>query len=146
MLTTYPIETLYTFEGRPMAVTGYVLLITGTKQFDGFSAQYLNDRIRSDYTFTPQGGAAQLVPASRRALVVDAVISASASATAASFGNVGGGLANNVSNHMQGSLPMGAHTGFVDGHVKWRPFSQASGTNPDGFQLRSSGQPPRFWF
>lgn len=146
MLTTYPIETLYTYEGKPMAVTGYVLLLTGTKQFAGASAQHLNDRIRADYNFTPQGGTAQLVPASRRPLVVDAVISASASATPASFSNVGGGLTNNVSNHMNGSMPMGAHTGFVDGHVKWRPFAQFSATNLDGFQLRSSGTSPRFWF
>ena len=143
MLNTYNIETLYTYEGRAMAVTGYVLLITGTQQFTGASAQYLSDRIRSDYTFTA-GATTQTIPASRRPLVVDAVISDSASAT--SFANVSGGLPNNVSNHMQGAVPMGAHTGFVDGHVKWRAFTQANAANPDGFQLRSVGTSPKFWF
>lgn len=47
---------------------------------------------------------------------------------------------------MQGDMLMGAHTGFVDGHVKSRAFTQASAYNPDGFQLRSTGTAPRFWF
>ena len=65
MLTLYPIETLYNYENRNMAVSGYVMLITGTKQFTGAAATHLNDRIRAEYPYTV-GATTTLVPASRR--------------------------------------------------------------------------------
>lgn len=124
------------------AVTGYVLLVDGTNQIN---RNYLNDKLRSDFPFPrPPAVATSYLPASRRPLVVDAVISASTSED--SFGNAGGGLPVNVSNHMQGDKPSGAHTGFVDGHVKWRGFTIGSSSNPEGFGMKSGGLTPKFWF
>jgi hypothetical protein len=82
-------------------------------------------------------------PASRRPLVVDSVISNGPN----NFTSVAGGLANNVSNHMSGSLPMGAHTGYVDGNVKWRPFVKGiSPVDPAVFTMKTTTGSPTFWF
>lgn len=133
MLANYPIDTLYLYGGslNSFAVTSYVVLVPGVKQIQ---TQYANDRVRSSYTVT-NGTTTEEVPASRRVLVVDAVIS-----TGPDFSNVSGGLANNVSNHMDGKKAAGAHTGYVDGHVRWRPYS-----TPD-FAVRISSGTPTFWF
>lgn len=61
-----------------------------------------------------------------------------------------GGLRVNVSNHMSGSMPSGAHCGYVDGSVKWRKFvmnspSVVAGTTSDGFS-RINAVSPYFWF
>ena len=143
MLSLYPLEQMYTYEGRPMAVSGYVLLIHGTKQIqDGSAAtmpDYLNERIQADYASVDV-----LIPASRRLLVVDAVIS-----TGSNFAQVSGGLANNLSNHMSGDTASGGHAGFVDGHVKWRKFQRGNNTNlydPDYFNVRIKQGTPTFWF
>jgi len=142
MLTEKPLEEMWAFGGslNSFAVTGYVLLIPNTKQIQ---ATYLNDRIKSSYTVT-QGATVKEQSPSKRPLVVDAVISGSTSIS--SFENVGGGFPVNVSNHMQGAMPMGAHTGYVDGHVKWMTFVMASASNPDGYAMRSDGTSPKFWF
>jgi hypothetical protein len=80
-------------------------------------------------------------PASRRALVVDAVIS-----NGTNFTGVQGGLQNNLSNHMDGSKPMGGHTGYVDGSVKWRPFVMgANPLDPKVYTQKCTGQ-QSFWF
>ena len=125
---------------RGFAVTSYVLLVPNTAQI---SPQHLNDRVRSAYE-VDQNGVTSQVPASQRPLVVDGVISSGPSPS--SFAAVGGGLPGNLSNHMQGNMPRGAHTGYVDGHVKWAPFVMFSQTNPDGYVIRSDGPAPKFWF
>ncbi len=138
MLSHYTIEQLFPYNNSQYAVTGYLMLIKGTGQI---GAQYLTDRIKSEYNVT-LGAVRQSLPASRRPLVVDAVISNGNS----NFTNVTGGLQNNVSNHMDGNMPMGGHVGFVDGSVKWRPFKQ--GTNPVDptvFTIKTTGNPD-FWF
>ena len=142
MLDNEPLEKMWAYGGslNSFAVTGYVLLIPKTNQV---FATHLCDRIKSSYQVT-QGTTTTEVPASRKPLVVDAVISESAATS--SFANVGGGLPTNVSNHMQGTMPMGAHAGYVDGHVKWAPFVLATSTNPDGYAIRSGGINPKFWF
>ncbi len=140
MTLSSDLETMWRYGGSldNFAVAGPVLLIPGTKQI---AAEYLSDRVRADYQLT---STPRLVPASQRILVTDAVISQSSSVS--SFANAGGGLPVNVSNHMQGDMPMGAHAGYVDGHVKWRPFEQASPSAPNGFDMRNNGTSPRFWF
>ncbi len=143
MLEIKDLEGMWNFQGRGLAVSSYILLVPGTPQFDGIAAQNLNERILADYSVT-QGSVRLLIPASRRPLVVDALISATASPS--SFAALPSNLPTERSNHMQGEMPMGGHTGFVDGHVKWRPFSLASSTNPDGFQVRTTGTVPKFWF
>jgi prepilin-type N-terminal cleavage/methylation domain-containing protein/prepilin-type processing-associated H-X9-DG protein len=142
MLTRYTIDQLYDFHPNTMAVTGYVLLITGTKQIQDGPAptpDFLSDRIQADYT-----SGTEVIPASRRLLVVDAVIS-----NGNNFTNVTGGLTNgNLSNHMVGDTAAGGHVGFVDGHVKWRRFQRGNNTNLydlDYFNFRSTGS-PTFWF
>jgi prepilin-type N-terminal cleavage/methylation domain-containing protein len=130
MLTLYKMDQLYPHNNLDYAVTGYVLLIPGVAQIQ---EQYLNEKIQSDYKITV-GGIDQTLPASRRPLVVDAVIS-----TGANFAVVTGGLENNVSNHMSGTKPTGAHTGFVDGSIKWRTFN-------DEFRTRILNGTPTFWF
>ena len=137
-------ERMWTYGGSltSFAVTGYVLLVDGTKQIN---RNYLNDKLRSDFPLPrPPAVATSYLPSSRRPLVVDAVISANTSLD--SFANAGGGLPVNVSNHMQGDKPSGAHTGFVDGHVTWRGFTPASSSNPEGFGMKSDGTAPKFWF
>ena len=145
MLVEYTMEQLYEFN-QNFAVTNYVMLITGTPQVLG---QYLNDRIRSDYT-VGSGVTMKVIPASQRPLVVDSVISNGVQVSQASFSNVSiGGLpGNNLSNHMQGGLPSGAHTGFVDGHVKWRPFEEAKTIDElySKFSMKTSGENPKFWW
>ena len=140
MLTLYPIERLFPYEGNPgYAVTGYVLLVPGTGQVGPI---WRNDRIKAEYEVAV-GAVKMVVPASRRPLVVDAVISGSGG----SFTQVNGGLPNNVSNHMSGGRPMGGHTGFVDGSVKWRPFVE--GTNPFDpavYTVKTIQNTPNFWF
>ena len=139
MLVENNIETMYMFKDNPnatFAVTGYVLAIRGTKQI---TAENLNQKMQSDYTLD----SGIKVPSSRRPLVVDAVISSGV--TLASFENAGGGLPVNVSNHMNGAIPLGGHTGYVDAHVVWRSFAMASSSNPTGFNYRNTGV-PRFWW
>lgn len=132
------IDELYMF--RPtFAVTSYVLAIPGAPRVQ---PQYTNTRLQASYTM-PTGTGTEEVPASRRILVADATIS-----EGSKFGNVGGGLPINVTNHMNGSNPDGGHAGFVDGHVKWRKFQRATPAeinNPDYFYFRSTGSPV-FWF
>jgi prepilin-type N-terminal cleavage/methylation domain-containing protein len=141
MLVLYPMEYLFPYKENPAyAVTGYVLLITGTGQVDG---QYKSDKLRSEYVLS--NGKRQ--PPSQRPLVVDAVIS-----SGNDFSNVTGGLKDNVSNHMEGDRPRGAHTGYVDGHVKWRSFKQgnlATINDPDVFTMKTinnNNNGPSFWF
>lgn len=142
MLTLYPMEDLFPYKGNPAyAVTGYVLLIGGTGQVD---AQYKSDKLKTEYTLT--NGTIQ--GPSRRALVVDAVIS-NGTGGAGNFTEITGGLPNNVSNHMDGDKPKGAHTGYVDGHVKWRSFKQgslATMNDPDVFTIKTTSGSPSFWF
>ena len=139
MLTLFPLDDLFPYKGNPAyAVTGYVLLIGGTGQVD---AQYKSDRLKPEYTLT--NGTIQ--GPSRRALVVDAVISNGTG----TFTGISGGLTDNVSNHMDGSKPMGAHTGYVDGHVKWRAFKQgnlATMNDPEVFTIKTTSGSPSFWF
>jgi prepilin-type N-terminal cleavage/methylation domain-containing protein/prepilin-type processing-associated H-X9-DG protein len=141
MLTEYPIDAMYQFQPNAMAVTGYILLVRDTKQIQ---PQYLNDKYQAEYSVTSTGGTVFTVPASRRPLVVDAVIS-----SGLNFANAGGGLPVNVSNHMESpSQPAGSHTAFVDGHVKWRRFQRGNAdqiTDPAYFTVKSTGV-PTFWF
>jgi len=139
MLTIYTIDQLFPYpsQNSQYAVTGYVLLLSGTPTVE---AAWRNDRIKSEYDVT-LGTITTKQPASRRALVVDAVIS-----NGQNFTNVSGGLTSNVSNHMQGDKPMGGHTGYVDGNVKWRPFvSGANPLDPKVYTMKCTGT-PSFWF
>jgi prepilin-type N-terminal cleavage/methylation domain-containing protein/prepilin-type processing-associated H-X9-DG protein len=142
MLTNYQLEQLWAFGGslESFAVTGYVLLIQGTRQVN---PMYLSDRLKNSYPVTV-GITTVQQEASRRPLVVDAVIS-----NGNDFVNVAGGLTNNVSNHMSGNMPNGAHTGYVDGHVQWRQFKQGNITNmgdPSVFTMKTVSNTPNFWF
>lgn len=139
MLEENTLESLFMFHNNPnatYAVTGYVLIVRGTPQI---SAENLNEKIQSQYTLAN----GTQVPASRRPLVVDAVISSGVSL--ASFENAGGGLPINVSNHMTGKVPTGGHAGYVDGHVSWRSFTLATSSVPTGFNYKNTGI-PRFWW
>ena len=139
MLTLYPIDELFPYkDNKAIAVTGYVLLVAGTAQVE---PTWLSDRVKSDYE-VKSGVFQAVLPASRRMLVVDAVIS-----SGNDFQNVNGGLTDNVSNHMQGAKPMGGHAGFVDGSVKWRPFvSSINPTDPTVFTKKTTSGTPTFWF
>ena len=101
---------------------------------------YLNERIQAEYN-----SGYSLIPASRRPLVVDEVISAGTD-----FSNVAGALYKNVSNHMAGDMPTGGHAAFVDGHVAWRKFQRGSfpsqADNLDYFTPKTAGGSPAFWF
>ena len=141
MLRDNSIEDLYDYQGRKFTVSGYVLLIPGTLQIAG---TYLSDRLQDNYEVVVGVSTVALSP-SQRPLVVDAIIS-----SGTNFENVSGGLANNVSNHMNGkTLPAGGHTGYVDGHVKWRPFkvgTLATANAPESFTMKSTSGNPSFWF
>ena len=138
MLSLYDIDELFPYKNGSYAVTGYVLLLDGTP---GVVETWKNKRIQSDYDVAI-GPLTTRLPASRRALVVDAVISNGQN----NFSDVKGGLDVNVSNHMSGSLPMGAHTGYVDGNVKWRPFVKGvSPLDPATFTMKTATE-PNFWF
>ena len=139
MLTLYTIDQLFPYPNAQSAyaVTGYVMLLSGTPQVEPI---WRNDRLRSEYEVTV-GALTARQPASRRPLVVDAVIS-----NGQNFTGVTGGLTNNLSNHMDGSKPMGAHTGYVDGNVKWRPFVMgANPLDPTVFTMKCTGT-QSFWF
>jgi prepilin-type N-terminal cleavage/methylation domain-containing protein len=130
MLANMDKEALYRFGGTAnWAVTSYVLLVPGTKRV---LAPYQNDRIKAEYTVTI-GPNTTALPASRRPLVVDAVVS-----SGSDFQGVSGGLPVNDTNHLNGSKPSGGHTGYVDGHVAWRLWSS-------GYTIVSTGT-PSFWF
>ena len=140
MLSIKTMDEMFPYNGTSsFAVTGYVLLIRGTPQLD---LVWLNDRVRSEYT-VGLGNVRVTLPASRRPLVVDAIISNGPN----TFVGVEGGFAENLSNHMAGVLPMGGHTGYVDGSVKWRNF--VSGSNPFDpavFTRKTNSDHPSFWF
>jgi prepilin-type N-terminal cleavage/methylation domain-containing protein len=145
MVSRYSIDTLYNFyPDKVTAATSYLLLIPETKQVtNGWTAtnpipDYLSERIQANYH-----SGSYVIPASQRPLVVDAVIS-----NGNDFTNVPGALTQNVSNHMTGDLPVGGHTAYVDGHVKWRKFQRGTATqvtNPDYFTPKTVGL-PTFWF
>ena len=142
MLYLNDLETLWKYGGNleSFAVTGYVLLVTGTKQI---GADFLNDKVKTGYT-VPVGLGTKVLSPSQRPLVVDAVIS-----SGDDFVNVTGGLPKNVSNHMSGDGADGAHTGYVDGHVKWRKFLKgnlATAGDPAVFTMKSTSNTPNFWF
>jgi hypothetical protein len=145
MLQLQPMEKLFPYQGNTTrAVTGYVLLIPKTQQVEG---KWLNDRLKSEYEVSLTSSPNSLKvrqPASRRALVVDAVIS---DASGTNFTTVPGGFDINVSNHMSGSRPMGGHTGYVGGNVKWRPFVAGSNsTDQSTFTMKTTSGLPTFWF
>ncbi len=142
MLLSSNVETMYNFSPNNYAVASYVLLLEGTKQIEDV---WKNDRIKDIYTNKVGAGTEPVAP-SKRLLVVDAVISTGVSA--ASFENVNiGGLSVNVSNHMNGRMPSGAHAGYVDGHVRWRQFVLSPTPGPEVFSIgTSTGTNPRFWF
>ena len=142
MLVINELETLWQWGGstNSFAVTGYVLLVSGTKQVNG---AYLNDKIKTGYD-VPAGLSTISLPPSQRPLVVDAVIS-----NGNDFANVPGGLPRNLSNHMSGDKPNGAHTGYVDGHVAWRKFKEgnlATIGDPSVFTMKSVSDAPIWWF
>lgn len=145
ILDAQSVESLYNFRPDVYAVSSYVVLIPGTPQV---LTPLVNKRIQASYRVAGSSSFVEIEP-SRRLLVQDVIVSGSASLD--SFANVsGGGLSINVSNHMSGRLPSGAHGGYVDGHVKWRPFSinPASvpvGTSTEGFSRGATGNPV-FWF
>ena len=153
MVAEYGQESLFMYPmGNPSAtyaVTSYVLLIKGTKQiWNGWTPNnpiqdYLNERIQATYNTENQ-----VIPASRRPLVVDEMISGSPSLY--SFENISGALPHSQSNHMAGKLPTGGHVAFVDGHVTWRKFRPATSISQindlDYFAIRSAGANPKFWF
>ena len=121
------------------AVTGYVLLIPGTPQVDKI---WLNDRIRGEYD-VKSGALRRIQPASQRALVADAVISNGQT----QFTGIQGGFAENVSNHMSDSRPLGGHTGYVDGSVRRRPFvAGANPFDPAVYTIKTTTDKPSFWF
>jgi prepilin-type N-terminal cleavage/methylation domain-containing protein len=137
MMTNYNIDQLYLYQPT-FAVTSYVLLIPGTPQI---GTQFLSERVSDSYPVTLP--IARTLGASQRPLVVDAIIG-----SGSNYLNVTGGLPNNVSNHMNGNRPAGGHTGYVDGHVKWRPFKEANGNTINDINVYSkkgAGQ-PEFWF
>ena len=135
------IERLYNFSPNNYAVANYIMLIEGTAQIQPL---WLNSSIKSNYDARVGTATVQVSP-SQRLLVVDAVISMGVSP--ASFLNVTiGGLGTNVSNHMDGKLPSGAHAGYVDGHVKWRKFVLSLTPGPDVYSKEGSSGSPLFWF
>ena len=139
MLVYYTMDQLFPHGGpnSSYAVTGYVLLIKNTPQVE---AIWQNEHMKGEYEVAV-GAVKMMQPASRRALVVDAVIS-----NGTNFVGVSGGLPKNESNHMDGSKPRGAHTGYVDGNVKWRSF--VNGSNPldqKVFTPKCTGA-QSFWF
>ena len=141
MLTIYSMDELFPFPDKnsSYAVTGYVLLLGGTPKVEDF---WRNARIQSDYE-VQIGSLKAVQPASRRALVVDAVISTASG----DFANVQGGLTRgNLSNHMDGSKPLGGHTGYVDGSVKWRRFVNGSNPLDPTVYTKKSTSDPIFWF
>jgi prepilin-type N-terminal cleavage/methylation domain-containing protein/prepilin-type processing-associated H-X9-DG protein len=111
-------EALWTTYGY--AAIQYVLLLQtnpitppGSVHFGGIYGKYLNDALRPSYTVDNIE-----VPASRRELAVDAVLRSGPN-FAWQSPNLG-----NRTNHMDGSRPEGGNVVFMDGHVKWRPFSE----------------------
>lgn len=141
MLAENGVEKLYDYEGKKYSVTGYVLLISGTKQV---APQYLSSRLQASYSVTV-GLSTITLPSSLRPLVVDGVVSK----TGGQFTDIVAGGLNNLSNHMAGSRPAGAHTGYVDGHVRWRPFKEAGladANTPAVFRMNTITDTPNFWF
>jgi prepilin-type N-terminal cleavage/methylation domain-containing protein len=140
MLTLRTMDELFPYNRtNSFAVTAYVLLIPGTPQVDKI---WLNDRIRGEYD-TTSGVLRRVLPASQRPLVADAVISNGPT----NFTNVTGGFDKNLSNHMAATQPLGGHTGYVDGSVKWRSF--VSGVNPFDpavYTRKTTTDQPSFWF
>lgn len=142
MLVLNELETLWRYGGSldSFAVCGYVMLVAGTKQVNPV---YLSDSIKAGYSVPAGLGTAVLAP-SQRPLVIDAVIS-----NGNDFANVPGGLPKNLSNHMSGNNPDGAHAGYVDGHVAWRKFKQgtlATMGDPSVFTMKTISDTPNFWF
>ncbi len=141
MLRHYTTEQLYRYNGGPYTVSGYVLLVQGTDQV---APMYLSTRLQAGYD-VQIGLATVTLPPSRRPLVVDAVISDGLN----DFADVDGGLEHNLSNHMSGPNPSGAHTGYVDGHVSWRTFKKGNLANmndPAVFTMKTTSNTPNFWF
>ena len=140
ILDVHTVEEMYNFSPNTYAVSSYVFLIPGTTQI---LPELQNPRIQTYYK-TTQGTTVEELPPSKRILVADAVISTGVSP--ASFANVTlGGLKINVSNHMVGSMPSGAHAGYVDGHVRWRKFVLSTTPGPEVFARGVTGS-PLFWF
>lgn len=144
LLESKTVEQLYdAYSGY--AISSYVFLIPGTKLV---SAPLLNTKIQSSYKMT--GSTSVLdVPPTQRVLVSDVIISNGTSL--ASFAPFSAGIfPDNQSNHMDGGVPAGGHSGFVDGSVKWRPFKLNPTTVPTGSTTvgfgRGSTGTPIFWF
>ncbi len=135
------VERLYNFSPNNYAVSNYIMLIEGTAQIQ---APWVNKRIQDTYDARVGTETIKISP-SQRLLVVDAVISQGISP--ASFTNVTiGGLGTNVSNHMDGRMPSGGHSGYVDGHVKWRKWVLSLQPGPDVYSKEGAPGSPLFWF
>jgi prepilin-type N-terminal cleavage/methylation domain-containing protein len=135
------VERLYNFSPNTYAVANYIMLIEGTAQIQ---EPWINRKIQDAYDARIGNEIVKVSP-SQRLLVVDAVISTGVSST--SFTNVTiGGLGTNVSNHMDGRMPSGGHSGYVDGHVKWRKWVLSQQPGPDVYSKEGAPGTPFFWF
>lgn len=123
------------------ATVDYILLVgDSTGGPATVKPEWLNDRMRSEYTYKVRG-VDVVVPPSKRELVVDALIMVGANNWTWSSP-----LLKKRTNHIDGAYATGANVGFVDGHVAWRSTQQIIDANGGRFpESRTNGTPSFVW-
>ncbi len=143
-------DSMWIYDGT-FAVSNYVTLIPGVAQVPQPAVPLTNGagnttaigsvtedttlvniRLKDTYSETT-GAVTELVPSSRRPLVVDTVMRTGRD----NYTDIAGGLTGNRTNHLNGNLAAGGNIGFVDGHVAWRKFSD--------MKVRTTGTPAFLW-
>ncbi len=101
-------------------VINYVLLFTGVSMV---RSEYTNTHVREPDGYRKPGSRDVVyLTMSQRELALDAIIPSRVDRT----------------NHIEGNSPAGGNILFLDGHVKWRTFSEMDGSKVNGS--------PEFWW
>jgi prepilin-type N-terminal cleavage/methylation domain-containing protein/prepilin-type processing-associated H-X9-DG protein len=122
-------------------VIRYVLLFEGAVRV---RPQHTNARMADPVRVLVSEGREpeyEMVPASRRELAVDAVLSIG-SGEEINFHSIPGGASiPDQTNHLDGTTPLGGNVLFMDGHVAWRDFAEMDDT-----KVEPAPPHPMFWW
>ena len=117
-------------------VTSYVLLIPGTANLPD---RYVNRRMESDINHLRTSDLVREpdlgTTSTTRPLAVDAVFE-----RAGNFADIDQGGIENRTNHLDGTNPAGGNILFLDGHVRWRPFSEMGRSGGTLARFQSGGE------
>lgn len=122
-------------------VIRYVLLFEGAvRVLPEYTNERMENSVRVQVSEEPEPEY-EMVPASRRELAVDAVLSIGSGDERNFHAIPGGASIPDQTNHLDGTHPLGGNVLFMDGHVAWRDFAEM-----DDAKVEPAAPHPMFWW